>query len=83
MLQKCTDAKRQKKEDWKDFSKVGCQVFLSKEIILGHPCVPRVRVSKGGDKDQAWERRGGAGAGGGGRGGGTYTRRKGLMQNFM
>ena len=53
-----------KKEDWKDFSKVGCQVFLSKEIILGHPCVPRVRVSKGGDKDQAWERRGGAGAGG-------------------
>ena len=39
---------------------------MSKEIILGHPCVPRVRVSKGGDKDQAWESRGGAGAGGGG-----------------
>ena len=37
------------KEDWKGFSKVGCQVFLSKEIILGHPCIPRVRVSKGGD----------------------------------
>ena len=43
---------------------------MSKEIILGHPCVPRVRVSKGGDKDQAWERRGGAGAGGEGGGGG-------------
>jgi hypothetical protein len=34
-----------KKEDWKDFSKVGCQVFLSKKIILGHPCIPRVRVN--------------------------------------
>ena len=36
-----------KKEDWKDFSKVECQVFLSREIILGHPCIPRVRVSTG------------------------------------
>ena len=33
------------KEDWKDFSKVGCQVLLSKEIVLGHPCIPRVRVN--------------------------------------
>ena len=34
------------KEDWKDFSKVECQVLLSKEIILGHPCIPRVRVTR-------------------------------------
>ena len=50
VLQKCTDAKRQKKEDWKDFSNVECQIFLSKEIVLGHPCIPRVRVNKGGEK---------------------------------
>jgi hypothetical protein len=34
------------KADWRDFPKVGCQVFLSKEIILGHPCIPRVRVTR-------------------------------------
>ena len=34
------------KADWRDFSKVGCQVLLSKEIILGHPCIPRVRVTR-------------------------------------
>ena len=26
--------------------KLGCQLLLSKEIILGHPCVPRVRVTR-------------------------------------
>jgi len=34
------------KADWRDFSKVGCRVILSKEIILGHPCIPRVRVTR-------------------------------------
>ena len=34
------------KEDWRVFSKVECQVLLSKEIILGHPCIPRVRVTR-------------------------------------
>ncbi len=34
------------KEDWRDFLKVECQVLLSKEIILGHPCIPRVRVTR-------------------------------------
>ena len=29
------------------FSKAGCQVFLFKEIVLGHPCIPRVRVNTG------------------------------------
>jgi hypothetical protein len=26
-----------KKEDWRDFSKIECQIFLSKEIVSGHP----------------------------------------------
>ena len=26
--------------------KLGCQLLLSKEIILGHPCVPRVRLTR-------------------------------------
>ena len=34
------------KEDWRDFSKVECQVLLSKEVVLGHPCIPRVRVTR-------------------------------------
>ena len=64
----------EKRRFGKIFKKDGCQIFLSKEIILGHPCIPRVRVNKGGDKDQAWERRGGAGARGegGGRGRDRY-----------
>ena len=45
VLQKCTDAKRQKKGGLERFFKVECQVFLSKEIVLGHPCIPRVRVN--------------------------------------
>ena len=28
-------------------SKVECQIFLSKEIVLGHPRIPRVRVDTG------------------------------------
>jgi hypothetical protein len=31
---------------------------LSKEIILGHPCIPRVRVSKGGDKRPGLRKKG-------------------------
>ncbi len=42
--------KRQKKGGLERFSKDGCQVFLSKEIVLGHPCVPRVRMDTGSDK---------------------------------
>ena len=45
VLQKCTDAKRQKKGGLERFFKVECRVFLSKEIVLGHPCIPRVRVN--------------------------------------
>ena len=37
----------EKKEVWRSFFKAGCQVFLFKEIVLGHPCIPRVRVSTG------------------------------------
>ncbi|MFN9898061.1 MAG: hypothetical protein ACK55Z_04530, partial [bacterium] len=36
-----------KKEVWRSFFKTGCQVFLFKEVVLGHPCIPRVRVSTG------------------------------------
>jgi hypothetical protein len=70
VLQKCTGAKRQKKGGLERFSKDGCQIFLSKEIVLGHPCIPRVRVDTGSDKagyekeGRSWRR------GGGGRGGG-------------
>ncbi len=47
VLQKCTDTERQKKGGSERFSKVECQIFLSKEIVLGHPCIPRVRVDTG------------------------------------
>ena len=30
----------EKRKFGEEFSKVGCQVFLSKEIILGHPWLP-------------------------------------------
>ena len=46
------------KEDWRDFSKTGCQVLLSKEVVLGHPCIPRVRVNKGGDKRPSLRKKG-------------------------
>ena len=46
------------KEDWRGFSKIGCQVFLSREIVLGHPCIPRVRVNKGGDKRPSLRKKG-------------------------
>ena len=56
------------KEDWRDFSKVRCQVLLSKEIILGHPCIPRVRVNKGGDKRPSLRKKGRSWYGGEGAG---------------
>ena len=72
VLQKCTGAKRQKKRRFgKIFNKDECQIFLSKEIVLGHPCIPRVRVDTGSDKRPGMRKKGGAGGkGGGGRGGG-------------
>ena len=66
VLQKCTGAKRQKKRRFgKIFKKDECQIFLSKEIVLGHPCIPRVRVDTGSDKagyekeGRSWRRGGG------------------------
>ena len=59
VLQKCTGAKRQRKRRLEGvFSKVGCQVLLSKEVVLGHPCIPRVRVNKGGDKRPSLRKKG-------------------------
>jgi hypothetical protein len=40
----CRAAK--KKKVGEIFSKVECQVLLSKEVVLGHPCIPRVRVTR-------------------------------------
>ena len=60
----------EKRRFGKIFKKDECQIFLSKEIVLGHPCIPRVRVDTGSDKagyekeGRSWRR------GGGGRGGG-------------
>ena len=71
VLQKCTDAKRQKKGGLERFSKVECKIFLSKEIVLGHPCIPRVRVDTGSDKRPGLRKKGRSWReGGGGRGGG-------------
>jgi hypothetical protein len=33
-------------------------VLLPKEIVLGHPCIPRVRVNKGGDKRPSLRKKG-------------------------
>jgi hypothetical protein len=47
VLRKCAGVERQRKRRLKRlFQKFGCQLLLSKEIILGHPCVPRVRVTR-------------------------------------
>ena len=40
----CQAAK--KKKIGEIFQKVGCRVLLSKEVVLGHPCIPRVRVTR-------------------------------------
>ena len=47
-----------KKEVWRSFFKAGCQVFLFKEIVLGHPCIPRVRVDTGSDKRPGLRKKG-------------------------
>jgi hypothetical protein len=74
----------EKRRFGKIFKKDECQIFLSKEIVLGHPCIPRGRVDTGSDKRPGMRKKGGAGGeGGGGEGAGTYTRHKGLKENFM
>jgi hypothetical protein len=55
----------EKRRFGKIFKKDECQIFLSKEIVLGHPCIPRVRVDTGSDKagyekeGRSWRRGGG------------------------
>jgi hypothetical protein len=39
----CKAAEKKKIEET---FKIGCKLLLSKEIILGHPCIPRVRVTR-------------------------------------
>ncbi len=43
-MYRCEAAEKEKIKEM--FSKIGCQLLLSKEIILGHPCIPRVRVTR-------------------------------------
>ena len=59
----------EKRRFGKIFKKDECQIFLSKEIVLGHPCIPRVRVDTGSDK-AGYEKEGRSWRRGGGRGGG-------------
>ena len=54
----------EKKKIEKTFQKFGCQLLLSKEIILGHPCVPHVRVTRLAIRAEAWDTGGGAVGGG-------------------
>jgi hypothetical protein len=54
----------EKKGSWKDRQKLECQWFLSKEIILGHPCIPCARLTRVTIRDGVWEQGGGAGGGG-------------------
>jgi hypothetical protein len=77
--EKCTGVKKQRKREIeKDSSKVEVPIILSKEIILGHPCIPcaglmRVAIrSDSENKGRGW-----------GGGGGADTRRKGLKEDFM
>ena len=73
----CKAAEKRKIE--KTHQKLGCQLLLSKEIILGHPCVPRVRVTRLAIRTKP-EKQGAELVKGGG---GADTRREGLMQDFM
>ena len=44
VVKMCGCKATEKRKIEKTHQKLGCQLLLSKEIILGHPCVPRVRV---------------------------------------
>ena len=45
--EKCTGVKQQRKRRLKKhIKKLGCQLLLSKEIILGHPCIPCARLTR-------------------------------------
>jgi hypothetical protein len=35
-----------KKKTEKTRQKLGCQLLLSKEIVLGHPCIPCARLTR-------------------------------------
>jgi hypothetical protein len=45
--EKCAGAKQQRKRRLKKIrQKSRCQLFLSKEIVLGHPCIPCARLTR-------------------------------------
>ena len=69
MLQECTDIKSQKKGRMERFfEKMDAKYFCLRKLFLGHPCIPRVRVNKGGDKRPSLRKKGRSGCEG--RGGG-------------
>ncbi len=73
-----TPSGRKKRRIEKVFQKIGRQVFLFKEIIMGHPCIPRVRANKGGDKRPSLRKKGRSWCeGGGGEGAGQIQGVKG------
>ncbi len=47
MLRKMYGCKAaEKKEVEKARQKLGCQLLLSKEIVLGHPCIPCAKLTR-------------------------------------
>ena len=46
VVKMCGCKATEKRKIEKTHQKLGCQLLFSKEIILGHPCVPRVRLTR-------------------------------------
>ena len=66
--EKCAGVKQREKEDRKRLvKKLGCQLLLSKEIILGHPCIPCAGLTRVAIRNDS-ENKGRSWGGGGGRG---------------
>ena len=52
----CQAAK--KKRIGETLQKLDAKMLLSREVVLGHLCIPRVRVNKGGDKRPSLRKKG-------------------------
>ena len=46
VVKMCGCKATEKRKTGKTHQKLGCQLLLSKEIILGHPCVPREGLTR-------------------------------------
>ena len=76
-MKMCGCRAAEKKKIEKTHQKLGCQLLLSKEIILGHPCIPCAGLTRVTIRDDS-ENKGRSWGGGG-----ADTRRKGLKEDFM